>query len=509
MGIDSLHPDYVKRSKQWKLIRDCVEGHDVIKAAGEEYLPRAEGMSDREYAAYKKRAEWNDFTSKHLESMHGMILRKNVVIECSDEFRSSGLLENIDRKGTNIYQFISDVLYDCMQTSFGGILLDLPPAKPNLTKAQAEEQGIRPYLRYYPAESITNWGYSSIKDIETKCYQVLKEKVEVNNSDEFDHNTEEQYRCLQIKNGKYIQALYTPVSDKKGQNNGFGFKEKPISVNGEAVEYLPFITLPNDTPQKPMYYGTAICNISNYMKSADYENGVHLTTIPTGYVTGHKMAKDPETGEKETIQLGADSFLVFPNPESKVGTLVFSGEGLTHSENALNSNLKNMAIIASRILETSQNSSADAAKFNRVGDNAKLATFAKNVAERFSKILTDLAHWAGYKNEKVTVILNTDYDSIAFDPNALNALANLAEANKLPAPYVFWNLKNGEYAPNEADLEEYATLLQMENAGMSILEQLEYMRAKRSGKKVPLDTKVLNNPPIQIDKPVKDTNNEE
>ena len=51
-------------------------------------------------------------------------------------------------------------------------------------------------------------------------------------------------------------------------------------------------------------------------------------------------------------------------------------------------------------------------------------------------------------------------------------------------PYVFWNLKNGEYAPNESDYEEYATLLQMEQSGMTPLEGLEYIKAKREGKKI-------------------------
>jgi len=70
MGVETARRDYLAACERWCRMRDCYEGSDAVKAAGEKYLPRlcshismAEGgtASDsmkgaRAYAEYKLRA---------------------------------------------------------------------------------------------------------------------------------------------------------------------------------------------------------------------------------------------------------------------------------------------------------------------------------------------------------------------------------------------------------------------------------------------------------------------
>ena len=39
-GVKIRQPEYEKRSPQWCVMRDVMEGDDTIKAKGETYLPR-------------------------------------------------------------------------------------------------------------------------------------------------------------------------------------------------------------------------------------------------------------------------------------------------------------------------------------------------------------------------------------------------------------------------------------------------------------------------------------
>lgn len=488
MSVTNLHPLYSKRFRQWKVIRDCVEGEDTIKDAGIEYLPKASGTTDKQYEAYKRRARWNNYLAQNLDGLHGLIFRRNpVVTEKDDELRKSGILDNIDRRGTNLYQFLSDSVYDIMQTSFGGFLVDMPKADGPMTQDVAEKLGIRPYLRYYPAESIINWGYRVIDGVEQLAYVVLQEEIENSAIDEFAHKPLTQYRVLDCRSGVYIQRVFTQdiIEDEKeseGKEPTFTESVNQIIVNGKQLNYIPFIMAPSRLPEKPMFYDLAKCNIGHYMKSADYENGVHLTTIPTGYVTGHRQEVDPDTGEKEIIHLGGDSFLMFPEEQAKVGTLVFSGAGLTHSETALNQSLADMAIIGSRLLasEKGVSESADSAKIHRAGENARLATFAKNVSEKITQVIRIMAEWMNV-DTKLTVELCTDYDTLAFDPNALNALANLSESGRLPLPALFWNLKNGEYLPQGMSFDTFATMLDLDKLGYSPIDQARIYKALMNG----------------------------
>lgn len=498
MSVQEFHPLYIKRYDQWETIRDCVEGENAIKNKKEKYLPAVEGMDKKQYAKFQKRARFINYVGRTLDSLHGMIFRREPIVDCSENFRKTGILENIDRRGTSLYQFVADTVYDNMQTQWGGYLADFPQTNGPISKLEAEEENIKPYLRYYPAESVTNWRYGVINGTEQLCLVVLKEDSDIPVGDEFSHVVSTTYRVLDICDGKYRQRVFVTSGKKDVKGNLlYDVIELPFICNGESESEIPFYTVPSKLPEKPMFMDLAYANIGHYQKSADYENGVHLTTIPTGYVTGHRPIKDPESGENEVIHLGGDSFLVFEEENAKVGTLVFSGEGLTHSETALTQAAADMMALGTMLIVSNKTASesSESAKIHRAGENAVLATYAKNISTKLTQALRKMAHWAEV-DENLTVELCTDYDTMAFDPNALNALANLAEAGKLPMPYVYECLRAGEYASPKSDYEEYATAIQMEKMGYSPIEVYDYIKAKRMGQPVnlKLENKTLNTP---------------
>lgn len=485
MPVDSKHPLYNKRKKQWEIIRDCYEGEDAIKEKGEQYLPRAYGNTDYQYEAYKTRARWVNYVGRTLNGLHGLMFRRYPTLSCPDELRSSGILENIDRRGTTLNQFVADSTHDMMIPTFGGFLVDMPMTKGKITKLEAEQKHIHPFLRYYNAESIINWKYDNSDGVDKLVMVVLKEEVETEQPDQFTHKMETQYRVLEIVSGIYQQHIYTKL---EGKDTNFIEKIIPITINGEKLDYIPFVFAPSRYPDRPMLMDLAYSNIGHYQKSADYENGVHLTTIPTGYVTGHAQDVDEKTGHKETLNLGGDSFLMFPEADAKVGTLVYSGVGLLHSETALQMSMSEMAVLGSRLVSPDKNVSetADAAKIHRAGENALLATFAKNVSECISNCLNIILKWIGAEGVAVYQI-TTDYDTLAVDANVINALANISDKGKMPEFYVFDNLKNGEYLPKDASLEEYVTLLKMEQLNVDPIEMLETYRAMKNGEKLKID----------------------
>lgn len=472
MAVDEMHPLYQRRYGQWRLMRDCIEGEDAIKARGTIYLPMNSGSTPEQYQAYMRRARFVNYTRRTLQGLHGLIFRRSPVVELPNNLQLQEIVSNIDKRGTTLEQFASDTVFDAMITGFGGILIDLPRTSGFVSKIEAEANGVRPYIRYYPAESVINWKTGVVHGYEQLTLVVLKEEVDSVGSDIFEHNTVTQYRVLSLDGDAYVQYLY--------DSSGNVIDKMPVVINGEAQQSIPFYFLPYGEPDTPMLYDLAVCNIGHYQKSADYENGVHLTTIPTGYVTGHRQAV-AEDGTPEIVNLGYDSFLMFEEEAAKVGTLVFSGEGLLHSEKALETAMSDMAILGSRLVtpEKGTSESADSARIHRAGENATLAAFAKNMSIQFTKVLEKMCKWSNIKG-RVAFELCTDYDTLSFDPNALNALANLGEAGRLPLPYLFFNLRNGEYTPTSATMEEYVTLLEMEASGCSPTDIVKQYRAMQS-----------------------------
>lgn len=478
MPVTTLHPDYLRRKSQWETMRDCIEGEDAIKLAGEKYLPRASGSDDYRYNAYKLRARFVNYTKRTLEGLHGLILRRDPIVERPDDERLSKILSNIDKRGSSLYQFVSDTVYDSMITSWGGYLVDYPKVPEGIDGLTIEKEDIRPYIRYYRAESVINWKYGIVQGMEQLTMVVLKEQWDKCEGDIFSHNYKDVYRALVLIDGVYHQMLFKDDFQEP-------LEDIVVRINGKTLDKLPFFTIPGKNPEVPMFLDLAKCNIGHYQKTADYENGIHLTTLPTGYITGHDKYVDPETKEEEVIALGPDQFIMLKEAEAKVGVLNYAGEGLSHCEKAIESAMSDMAILGSRLVspEKGTSESADSAKIHRAGENARLAGFAKNISESLSKAVQLIAEWMGIEGD-FTISLCTDYDTLSFDPNALNALANLAEAGKLPLPYVFWNLKNGEYTPDSATLKEYIALLNMEQAGVDMFDEAEAYAMMQQNSKI-------------------------
>lgn len=481
------HPEYLKRKGQWSFIRDWIEGTDAIKSKKERYLPRPVSMSNKRYDALLKRAVVVNYVDQTLEGVHGMVFRRTPVVQVPDEMKK--YLSDIDREGNSLYQFLSDSVYDIMITNFGGYLVDMPKIDEGTSVFEAEQLGVRPYITYYPAESIINWKFKIVNGSKIPILVVLKEICE---QDEitFTHEVKYQYRVLRLQNGIYTQYLYRIIDDKKGV---YDEEVIPVMINGKNLTSIPFVFAPSKKPEKPMLKDIAEVNLGHYQKSADYENGIHLTTIPTGYVTGEAPQQDKDKNIIP-IALGEDEFLMFPNENAHVGILNYAGEGLSHCEDALRASELQMVVLGSRIItpEKGISETAESANIHRAGENAKLATFANNMSTVITKAINIMIKMLGV-DEVGSVRLNTDYETQGFDANALNAMANVFSQGKMPLLVLYRMFMRGEYLDPDMRYEDYVQLLELEASGLSPSEVYEsYKMMKNSDK------------PIKLPKPTKD-----
>lgn len=492
-GVQTQHPEYTKRSRQWELMRDVIEGDDAIKEAGEKYLPRpstAHECFDKyemmQYEAFKNRSIFTNYTAQIKDCLHGMIESRPAKIEVPQNMKGGSFLDNVDYQGNSADQFFSDSLDDVLTTGFGGILVDLPAVNPNMSKAEAEKRKIRPYLSYYKAESIINWKFKVINGIKKLSLVVLKEDVD-KAEDPFSHVTEKQFRVLSLdKDGLYTIQIYSYQKNDMGEEKIEPGKVLPFTINGERIDFIPFVMLPFTEPVKPILYDIAKLNIHHYQVTADYQNGAHLTSRPTGYFTGHEPEVDQKTKEPIPVYVGTDVFWQLPEKDAKVGVCSFSGEGIEHLEHALSRDESQIIMLASHIIaaekKTAENK--DAMKIRKSGEDAKLATYAKYMSYRFTQVLQVVSQWLGNSDEEVSVQLNNDFSALSFDANAVNSIANIFSQGKLPLRCLYYLLQSSGYLEPDMSYEDFVYLLDLESAELSPTEVDEaYRTYKQNGKK--------------------------
>ena len=481
--------DYINQKERWSVCRETIEGEDIVKQNGEKYLPMASGKDNecrkRRYEAFKNRTPYVNFVGGAHGIMHAMIFRRTPTVRCEDAFKQSGYLNNVDGKGKSLYQFTSDSIDDCLKTGWGAWLLDVPETPRGMSKLEAEKKGIRPYLTYYPAEAIINKAYDNSSGVRKLSLVVLKEQsAKVKNEFEVEQYT--RYRVLSFDdNGYYVQRIFTPVFGKneydKDKITGFDEKIIPVtvSINGKTqrLTYLPIVLLPFDKPEKPPLYDLSMLNVHHYQLSADYTNGVHMTTVPTGYITGYTSKDD---GKDDDITLGGDAFLTEENSDAKFGVLSFSGEGLEHCEKAIDKIESQIAGIFMKNIAPDKKTSetAEAAYVHRSGENARLATFARNISEKLSQIIGWYEQWCGYSG-LVEIHLNYDYETMALDPNIINSIANIAGQGKFPLYCVFYIFQQQELIDPDMTYDDFIFLIDQENlAGNSAQEIYEAFKKR-------------------------------
>lgn len=465
MPVINEHKLYSEYKFDWKEVRDCVKGNRAIKKGREIYLPMLSGQNAKDYERYIKKVKFFGATGRTLEGLHGNIFRKAPEYTgiVSDTFNES--LKDVDLRGTNIEQFVSDIVADVLQTNWGGILVDYARGEEAVSLAEAEKKGLKWYLKYYPAESIINWEYKTIKGkIKLSMVVLLEPCVVKNANDKFSVKLSNKYRVLYIdeETGKYKQELY----DEENSYIEPIEKEIKITMNSEEMDEIPFYTLPGNEPEKSMLYDLAQMNLQHYQDTADYNNGKHYTSIPTPIAIGLKPEMDETKNppEPKPISIGGTEFRFFPNEEGIPGVdvkyLEFTGQGMKALTDGITHLESQMAILGAHIIAAEKKGveSAEALKIHRIGENGVLSTFTRNISNSITKAIRKKGQGDNEDINKLNawaVNFNTDYDLSDENVQTLIALLTGRSSGEIPRISIFKGLKSLNLIPEQWTFDDF------------------------------------------------------
>ena len=293
MSVTNTHPEYQENLASWALIRDSIAGQEKIKAAGETYLPRPSGQSLELYNAYKARAIYTMYTARAAEGLYGQIFSKEPEIKGDIPELFEKALNNVDKAGTSLVQFASDVVWDTLQTHRTAVLVDHAPVPEGTNQADKEKADLTSFMRWYAAENITFWQYDIINNKETLVLAVLKEDYSVAGKDKFSPQPKTRYRVLEIVDGMYRQEIWENIENVQKVKEWVTTEQYIPMLDGKPLDYIPLFFLPGKNPEKSMLLPIAYLNIGHYQLDAEYKHLLHYTALPTGFGINVKPQTDP------------------------------------------------------------------------------------------------------------------------------------------------------------------------------------------------------------------------
>jgi hypothetical protein len=464
-GITDKAPSYSERYPQWRRVRDALEGEEVIKDRGSEYLPKPEGQNLKQYKAYRTRASFYAVTERTLRGLVGLIFRIEPTVI------SPGLepfLVSATPHGFPVVSVIRNAVKEILSLGRYGVLVDFPEG-PSATAL--------PYLSEYTAENIFRWEENMVGG------RRFLSRVVVHDDEHFTGATEvRRVRELLLDpvDGFYKVRLWEKMElHGGGPGRGTGSRaeelDEPIEGGGfvmieervPLVRQRPLTRIPfhfintydlNPEPCKPPMLDLTNMNLAHYRNSADYEHAMFHATQPARWAAGRAGSIEPPT------TVGPNTFWIFPEGTT-VGILEYSGRGIEDLRQAMQDKEQRMAALGARLIQDPDrgNVTAETTRLRTRGETSILLATVQTVEEAFLPILQDVGRWLGLSDsalEEIDISLNRDFIETRLGSQDVMALVGAWQAGAISRDSLHNILQRGEIIDAKRSVEEETELIE-------------------------------------------------
>lgn len=457
-GVKTNHYKYDLMSPEWKKCRDACTGERAVHAAGEDYLPK---LKEEDADSYNLRLRMTPFFNaswRTIAGLRGMLFRKPPKVDAPESILKE--LDNIDLSGTTLDDMAQEVAEESLAVGRVGLMVDFPTVDvESMTEADTRAMGVRTTISMYKAESIINWKVKRINGSSVLSMVVLQEQSDVEGEDEFQHKSVEQFRVLDLHEGKYRQRI---IIVKDGDD--VVISESVPLMKGKPLTFIPFVMIGTDhigpEVDDPPLIDLINTNFKHYGQATSYERGCFFSGLPTMFISGFE-------DEDRKIYIGGSIANALPNADSKAYYVEVQGDF-----GALRTNLEDkkreMAVLGARMLE-SQKAGVEAAEAiarRQNGEESFLSAMAQTISKGITQALRWFVQWQGVEYD-VEYDINRDFIPIKMDSATLTAMVASWQQGAFSKETLFDNLKQGEIIADNITFEEEEARTETAMIGLS------------------------------------------
>jgi len=453
-NISAPTPQIAAYHARWKRNRDVIEGEYSVKNPHAGYIPRLPIhdhiafplTAEKSYREYLSRCPFFPASSRILEGMMGLIFRKPPRLMATAAMEP--ILMATTEDGLTAYDLAEKVVEEVLTTNFAGLLVDYPEVRAGISRAQAEAEGSRPFIRMYRAESILEVSVGVIANRRAIT------RVRVKDNDE-------TIRELALVDGVYTVTIHDYV------NNQWIARAPIVPVRqGQPLNQIPFFVASTKAkavePAKAVMDDVCALNIQLFQAQANSANSLYYCANPILYIKG-VAASD--------IKISAGTILFFEKHSQEtpveIGYAEFAGQGQAALDNAVQRIKDELSSIGSRIIAPDSKAgveSAEALALRKASENSVLASHANTISRVIKQALDFAAFWIG--SEEVEFALSTDF--LPAQMTAQERAQVVAEwmAGLYTHETALELLKDGEILPPAFDIEGEIERVQQESVSV-------------------------------------------
>jgi hypothetical protein len=476
------------------------KARDFIQKSVKRYVRRLPGQKDDDYLLYKEGAYYLPAIGRTQDAFVGMIMEPLPQVKGQVEAHKP-FLDDLTSDGEPFSRVCQTIVSEVIESGRGAVLVDYPQADEGLTVSEAQAAGLRPYAAFYKFEDIINWKTGNVGGRKMLTQIRLVESYEVL-EDEWDSETEEQIRVLDLIEGQYRVRIFRKVSaeQKDAQTSQAQKQAKAIGEKGAVgtVQSEEWLQYGEDyfpkRKNKPMteipivVFGPAsldpsrvdeppLCDMVEIAESHLNDSALRQWAImwcgaPTLVIAGGLEDEQDEDGkdkEPEPIKIGS-SVAIELGEGGTAQLLEMKGESVGAIKESMDDKRRDMAAVGARVLSDtgSSNISTETALLERVGEHSVLSGIANTVADGMGKILKYLFEWADVPTENIAVELNTSFVPAGLKPGELKEWIEAVMTGNMPRSVFIARMKEKGAVDSSMTEAEWAKKLDEEADDLSL-----------------------------------------
>lgn len=479
-NIEGKHKLYKAREGQWRKTRLYLDG--VVEGV-QEFIRKLPGHDTAEEELFKAQAYFLPAVARTQEAFTGLIMNPEPVITAPEEMAE--YLKDITNDGEPINRMIARTVNEVVGVSRCAVLVDFPRIEDTgkeLTVAEAEEQGLRAYARFYRTEDILDWRYSVFGGQRylsmIKLMETFSERI-----DEWTTKERKQMRVLDfapLRPGSNSDEEFYRVRVFRQGDGGWAPVGEPFfpTADGEMLDEIPCVvfgphSLDASEVEKPLLFDMVQISESHLNNSALLEWALMWVGNPTAIFRGLISTKD-DNGNTQPIRLGSSQGIV-TSEEGGADILYLPAEGVGAIRTTMEDKRRDMAAVGARLLadETKGQIARDTAVIQRAGEHSVLAGVAGTVGDGWSRVLKLIAVWAGVQVDEdakpedgttIDVKLNTDYVPLGLQVGELKDLMAAVQNGTLSMRDMFALLQKRGVIRPEKTFDEHQEEVEEDDA---------------------------------------------
>lgn len=449
--------------QEWDLVDALCGGTYAMRAARSKFLPQEPKEPE---VAYNNRVDKSVLTPIYcdaIKKLAGKIMKQPPQPEEGMSPRVVELLDDIDSEGTDLADFVYDLVKAGLNYGLTHILVDSPNFEnlvdemgvTDLTIAVERELGIRPYMMHIKPRQVIGWK-SQVINGEKVLTQVRIEMTVKVDSPEDEFTQVDSHRILVLDIGR---ARVYEEQEIDGQKEWVVVSDVPTDL-----DFIPLVTIyVNKTgfmQGEPPMVDVAHLNVAHWQSDSDQRNILHVARVPILFGSG---LGDEERGDFE-LAVGPNT-MTRGEQGSDLKFVEHSGKGIDAGAKDLETLEARMARLALNMILNRRpgNETATARTLDQAESDSPLAMLATSVESGITKAADLFSVFMGIGEDAGgTIALYKDFGISARDGEDIKHLLAMRASREISRATFWEELKRRGLLSDNFDPEDELALLDVE-----------------------------------------------